>query len=266
MSITFDNDVEIKKSGIVYNGNRNAIKEAYEAGDKDFAGELAISLIELILCGYIPSDNYMVKIALGNMVEMAAINRERYKQRIENDENIKFENNHYEWIANLVNEGLTHKEITDKYNMEFKENISRSTITRRISDIKCDYPDLLLGADVHSVQVGATPAHPGNNCIGAVGAKCAGTDTDTVTDTVTDTATDTDTNTVTSFTSEHSEHSDAEEKSDYERQKELAEYNDEKQALLEADLSYYESRQERYECEDFVDDIPSDDEDNLFDD
>ena len=198
MSLIFKNDVEIRQRGLVYNGNRNSIKELYEAGQTELAGELAICVIELTLGGYIPSNNPVIKAMLGNLVEVVARDKESYAQRVENEEMKKYEINHYEWIAARVNEGLTQQEIADKYFEEFGEKINRATISRRIKSIRKEYPDLLDCADVQSVQECATPAHQGNDCTCAQCAECADTDTDTVTDTVTDTATDTDTETDTS--------------------------------------------------------------------
>lgn len=193
MSITFNNDVEVRKSGLIYNGNRNSIKELYESGQKELAGELAICVIELTLGHYIPTNDPVLKAMLGNLVEVVAKDTEHWNQKVENKEMEKYEVNHYEWIASRFKEGLTQQEIADKYYEEFNEKINRTTISRRIKDIKKDYPHLLNCADVQSVQECATPAHPGNDCVRAECAECADTVTVTDTDTVTDTVTDTDT-------------------------------------------------------------------------
>jgi hypothetical protein len=44
------NNVETRKSGIIYRGTFNAIKDLY-AQNPEMAGELAISAIELVLTG-----------------------------------------------------------------------------------------------------------------------------------------------------------------------------------------------------------------------
>ena len=57
------NQVEIQKSGVIYNSVLEQIKRMYLV-DPEQAGELAISAIELVLTGQISSDDIMIDMLL----------------------------------------------------------------------------------------------------------------------------------------------------------------------------------------------------------
>ena len=57
------NDVEMRKSGIIYNSTLEQIKKLY-AVNPEQAGELAISAIELTLTGQFSSDDMIIELML----------------------------------------------------------------------------------------------------------------------------------------------------------------------------------------------------------
>ena len=56
---------EARKTALIYFSNFEQVKELYE-DDKEMAGELAISIMEMALTGEISSNNKMIRLMLKN--------------------------------------------------------------------------------------------------------------------------------------------------------------------------------------------------------
>ena len=128
---------EARKSALIYLSNFEQVKELYE-DDKEMAGELAISILEMALTGEISSNNKIIKLMLKNFEVSAEKNKQKYEAK---ERNTKQENaekyNLYE-IAEMLNEGKTQAEIADTL------GISRQTVNRRLNEmIRVNYPELL---------------------------------------------------------------------------------------------------------------------------
>lgn len=128
---------EARKSALIYLSNFEQVKELYE-DDKEMAGELAISIMEMALTGEISSNNKIIRLMLKNFEVSAKNNKQKYEAK---ERNTKQENaekyNLYE-IAEMLNEGKTQAEIADVL------GISRQTVNRRLNEmIRVNYPELL---------------------------------------------------------------------------------------------------------------------------
>ena len=128
---------EARKSALIYLSNFEQVKELYE-DDKEMAGELAISILEMALTGEISSDNKMIRLMLKNFEVSAEKNKQKYEARERNTKQEKAEKYNLYEIAEMLNEGKTQTEIADAL------GISRQTVNRRLNEmIRVDYPELL---------------------------------------------------------------------------------------------------------------------------
>ena len=131
-------ELETRNSGVVYKSTLDQIKKLYEA-DPELAGELAISAIELILCGEISSDDMMIGILLEPARAVNKNNQDKYDSKVEAAKMKKMVEMRLDKIAELVNSGKKQREIGEALGM------SQQTVSYRISLIKTKYPELLTG-------------------------------------------------------------------------------------------------------------------------
>lgn len=131
-------ELETRNSGVVYKSTLDQIKKLYEA-DPDLAGELAISAIELVLCGEISSDDMMIGILLEPARAVNKNNQDKYDSKVEAAKMKKMVEMRLDKIAELVNSGKKQREIGEALGM------SQQTVSYRISLIKTKYPELLTG-------------------------------------------------------------------------------------------------------------------------
>ena len=164
MITEFDLDA-CRDSAVIYSSVLEQIEMLYE-DDTELAGEFAIAAIQTVLSGDTTTDNKMIKVMLKQLQQSALKNQERYELSRESKREYKAKDLRLEEIAELVNEGLSVREI------EQQLDIPKSTVSYRLGIIKKDYPELL------SNEVSNCPT-------------CPTYVTDTVTDTVTVTDTDT---------------------------------------------------------------------------
>lgn len=166
-----------RDSAVIYSSVLEQIEMLYE-DDTELAGEFAIAAIQTVLSGDTTTDNKMIKVMLKQLQQSALKNQERYELSRESKREYKAKDLRLDEIAELVNEGMSVREI------EQQLDIPKSTVSYRLGIIKKDYPELL------SDWVSNCPTCP---------TYVTDTDTDTVTDTETgtDTLTDTETETET---------------------------------------------------------------------
>ena len=128
---------EARKSALIYLSNFEQVKELYE-DDKEMAGELAISILEMALTGEISSNNKMIRLMLKNFEVSAESNKQKYEAKERNTKEKKAEKYNLYEIAEMLNEGKTQAEIADAL------GISRQTVNRRLNEmIRVNYPELL---------------------------------------------------------------------------------------------------------------------------
>ena len=128
---------EARKSALIYLSNFEQVKELYE-DDKEMAGELAISILEMALTGEISSNNKIIRLMLKNFEVSAENNKQKYEARKRNTKQEKAEKYKLYEIAEMLNEGKTQAEIADTL------GISRQTVSRRLNEmIRVNYPELL---------------------------------------------------------------------------------------------------------------------------
>ena len=128
---------EARETAIIYLSNFEQVKELYE-DDKEMAGELAISIMEMALTGEISSNNKIIRLMLKNFEVSAENNKQKYEARKRNTKQEKAEKYKLYEIAEMLNEGKTQAEIADVL------GISRQTVNRRLNEmIRVNYPELL---------------------------------------------------------------------------------------------------------------------------
>lgn len=128
---------EARKSALIYRSNFEQVQELYE-DDKEMAGELAISILEMALTGEISSDDKMIRLMLKNFEVSAANNKQKYEAKEQNTKEEKAKTYKLYEIAEMLNEGKTQAEIATTL------GVSRQTISRRLNEmIRVDYPELL---------------------------------------------------------------------------------------------------------------------------
>lgn len=131
-------DLEARNSGVVYSSTLEQIKKLYLA-DPELAGELAISAIELVLCGDISSDDVMISLMLEPMRKINENNQIKYENKVEGARAKKMVDMKLDKIAEMVNMGRKQREIGEALGM------SQQTVSYRIGLIKTSYPELLTG-------------------------------------------------------------------------------------------------------------------------
>ena len=130
-------ETKVRESGVIYNSTFEQIKMLYQQ-DKEKAGELAISAIEMVLTGEISSDDFTVKLVLENLRVISEKNKQKYDKKISTQKQKKVEEMKLEEIAALYNQGLKQKEIG------LRLGIPQQTVSYRLQIIKAEYPNLIL--------------------------------------------------------------------------------------------------------------------------
>ena len=133
-------DLEMRKSGLIYNGTFEQIKKLYEV-DPEKAGELAISAIEFVLCGDISSDDMMVSLMLEPIRPINESNSIKYDQKVESARQKKITEQKLDLIADLSKKGFRQREIADRL------GLTQQMVSYRLGVIKSSYPELLGETD-----------------------------------------------------------------------------------------------------------------------
>jgi hypothetical protein len=100
------NEVEIRKSGIIYNSLLEQIKRIHLM-DPERAGELAISAIELVLTGQISSDDPMIDALLQPLMVIRDRDENEYELKKEAANNKKIADLKLQEIAELHMSGYS---------------------------------------------------------------------------------------------------------------------------------------------------------------
>lgn len=128
----------LKNSGIIYSDSYKSAKELYEL-DPLRGGELAMTILELVMTGDFSSDDPMFKIILNPLITATAKSDENYKKKVAEGKYKDIEENMLDKIAEYYNQGLTQQQISIKLN----GTITQQTVGNRIRKIKEKYPEML---------------------------------------------------------------------------------------------------------------------------
>ena len=135
--IEYFNEVPVRQSGIIYNSMFDQIKKMYEV-DPDTAGELAISVIELVLTGQISSDNPMIDMMLTPARVINENNVQKYEVKKESARAKKIKDMKLQEIADMFfKQGRKQKEIAERL------GLTQQTVSYRLSAIRTTYPELM---------------------------------------------------------------------------------------------------------------------------
>lgn len=114
--------------------------------DPDSAGELAISVIELVLTGQISSDNPMIDMMLTPAKVINQNNVQKYEVKKENSRMEKANKMKLPEIAELLRRGAKQREIAERL------GLSQQTVSYRAGLIRTSYPDLLQDEGTETAQ------------------------------------------------------------------------------------------------------------------
>ena len=133
-------ELEMRKSGVIYNGTFEQIKKLYEV-DPEKAGELAISAIEFVLCGDISSDDMLVQLMLEPTRQINQANQDKYDQKVSTARQKKIVDQKLDQIAELYLQGFKQREIGERL------GLTQQIVSYRLGIIRSQYPELLDAAD-----------------------------------------------------------------------------------------------------------------------
>lgn len=100
-------------------------------------GELAVSIMELILTGQMSTDDMMLKMSLTEVACQSEKRANDFDKKMEAVKEKKKQDQKLDLIAQLSCQGLTQKQIGDRI------GTSQQTVGNRLSLIKKEYPELL---------------------------------------------------------------------------------------------------------------------------
>ena len=154
--IDYFNDVEVRGSGVIMSSVFDQIKKMY-AVDREMAGELAISAIELVLTGQFSSDDAMIDMLLAPAKVINDHNVQRYEIRKEGSKNKKIKDMKLDEIAEMLKNGMKQKEIAERL------HISQQTVSYRMGVIRTQYPELMQDVRQETAQTNSDVYQNTNN-------------------------------------------------------------------------------------------------------
>lgn len=137
---------EVRDSAVIYRSTWEQIQMLY-AQDKEMAGELAISAIEMMLTGDISSDNMMINIILKDMEVISGRNKDKHEKSIAAKRQARITSLKLDTIAEMLKENKTQVSIAAALGE------SKQTISNRVKIIREDYPELLCEEECQKSQV-----------------------------------------------------------------------------------------------------------------
>lgn len=137
-------ELEVRKSGVVYQSTFEQIKKLYSV-DPEKAGELAISAIELVLCGEISSDDMIIELMLEPAKVVSGNDHNKYDLKVETSRQKKIIEQKLDQIAELHLKGLRQREIAERL------GLTQQMVSYRMGVIRSTYPELLQ-KDLQNLQ------------------------------------------------------------------------------------------------------------------
>lgn len=129
-------ELDMRDTAIMYSSILKQIRKLYEI-DEVKAGQLAISAIELILCGDITSEDLTIDLMLEPIRALSEKNKAKWESVKETRAESKVDKLKLKEIADLYLQGIKQDKIAEKV------GTSRQTVNNRLKMIKTDYPELL---------------------------------------------------------------------------------------------------------------------------
>lgn len=105
--------------------------------DPEKAGELAISAIELLMCGDISSDDPMIRVMLMPTKAIRDKDKKKHDIKVENTKNKRISDLKLDVIADLTRKGLRQRQIAERL------GLTQQTVSNRTSIIRTEFPYLL---------------------------------------------------------------------------------------------------------------------------
>lgn len=130
-------DNPTRESGVIVHSVFEQIKMLYEQ-DKQKAGELAISAIEMALTGDISSDDFTVKLVLKNFEVITEKNHQKYDKKVEVQKQSRIDNLKLVEIAELHSQGMKQAEIAKQLGFKNQQDVSY-----RLKIIREEFPYLI---------------------------------------------------------------------------------------------------------------------------
>ena len=120
----------------MYASTLDQIKMLYNV-NRELAGELAISAIELLLCGDVSSDDPMIKVMLTPSKVVRDRDKQKHDLKVENAKLKKINDQKLDLIAELYNQGFTQARIGERL------GLTQQTVSNRMGIIRAEFPHLL---------------------------------------------------------------------------------------------------------------------------
>lgn len=128
---------EVRETGVINKGMWEQVKMLYQQGNIEVAGELAISLMEIVLTGDYSSDDFLVEFAMKNHGIVVEKTRNNYEKKIKANRAKQIDKLELVKIAELIAKGYTQAAIAKALEE------SAATISYRVGVLRKDYPELL---------------------------------------------------------------------------------------------------------------------------
>lgn len=138
-------DMEMRRSGVVYQSALEQIKKLYKV-DPDKAGELAISVIEYVICGEISSTDPMIDIMIEPLKYSINDNKSKYDEKVEATRQKKIRDNKLDIIAEMMKQGMTQSRIGQTL------GVSQQAISKKVAEIKREFPELLQPNQINTTE------------------------------------------------------------------------------------------------------------------
>jgi hypothetical protein len=126
----------MRDSGIIYKSQFEQIKKLFSQ-NKELAGELAISAIELVLTGEYSSDDFTVDLLLTQNKVIVDKDKENYEKTLEAKAQARIKKLKLEEIAEMLNNGVSQKIIADTIGE------SQRVVSYRKGIIEKEFPEML---------------------------------------------------------------------------------------------------------------------------
>lgn len=129
-------NLDMRDTAIMYSSILKQIRKLYEV-DEIKAGQLAISAIELILCGDISSEDITIDLMLEPIRALTEKNKAKWESVKETRAESKVDKLKLKEIASLYLQGIKQDKIAEKV------GTSRQTVSNRLKLIRQEFPELL---------------------------------------------------------------------------------------------------------------------------
>ena len=154
-------DLEMRNTAVIYSSMLSQIRKLYER-DEVQAGKLAISALELVLCGEFSSDDLTIELILEPFKTLTKRNQTKWENVKESKNESRVEKLKLKQIADLFLEGLKQDKIAEKV------GVSRQTVSNRLKLIRQEFPELLREEGEEDSEIESEDNLPGEYLGGTI--------------------------------------------------------------------------------------------------